>query len=241
MVNSHINSLGKKDEVRVMFNSIARNYDLLNHLLSFGIDILWRKRLIKELKKCSPQHVIDIATGTGDLAIMAVKKGIVKVTGVDISENMIAIGNGKIQNQKLQDKIDLTSGDAECLPFDNDSFDAAIVSFGVRNFENLDNGLLDIKRVLKEGGEFLILEFSQPDNKIFKIFYKFYSSFIIPLIGKIISKDSNAYNYLPESISKFPYGDEMIEILEKNGYCNCRYIPLTFQIATIYIGTKKSE
>jgi demethylmenaquinone methyltransferase / 2-methoxy-6-polyprenyl-1,4-benzoquinol methylase len=239
LADSYINSLGKKNEVRAMFNSIARNYDLLNHLLSFGIDIVWRKRLIKELIKSSPNHVIDIATGTADLAIMAVKRKVPNVTGVDLSENMISIGNMKLEKHLLKERILLKRGDAEALPFDDNSFDAGMVSFGIRNFENLDKGLTDIYRVLKSGSKFFILEFSQPDNVLFRKLYKFYLQYVLPLIGKIISKNSSAYNYLPESIGKFPYGREMIKILEKNGYYNCQFIPLTFQIATIYIGTKR--
>jgi len=239
LADSYNSNSGKKNEVRAMFNTIARNYDFLNHFLSFGIDVLWRKRLIRELKKEVPKHVIDIATGTADLAIMAVKHKIPKVTGIDLSENMLAIGNKKIENKSLNDKILLIKGDAEALPFDANTFDAAMVAFGIRNFENLDNGLRDIFRVMKNGSSFFILEFSQPDRFPFKQIYKFYSFKVLPLIGRIISKDSRAYTYLPESISKFPFGKEMVEVLKKNGFTQCRYIPLSFQIATIYIGTKE--
>lgn len=221
-----------------MFNTIARNYDFLNHFLSFGIDVIWRKRLIREMKKFNPTNLIDIATGTADLAIMAIHKGIYHVTGIDLSENMVAIGNYKIRKYSLENSISLVTCDAEALPFNDRTFDAAMVAFGVRNFENLDKGLMEIYRVLKDNSRFFILEFSQPDNVIFKKLYHFYSFHVLPKIGKIISKDNRAYHYLPESINEFPYGKEMLGILERNGFKDCYYIPLTFQIASIYIGTK---
>jgi demethylmenaquinone methyltransferase/2-methoxy-6-polyprenyl-1,4-benzoquinol methylase len=239
LVNPYNNDSGKKNEVRVMFNTIARNYDFLNHFLSFGIDKLWRKRLVKELRKVTPNHVIDIATGTADLAIMAVQRGIPMVTGIDLSENMIEIGNQKISKLSLKDKIFLSTGDAESLLFEEGSFDAAMVSFGVRNFEELEKGLIDIQRVIKPGGSIFILEFSQPERFPFKQLYRFYSFNVLPLIGKIISNDSRAYTYLPESIREFPYGSKMVEILGRCGFEQCRYISLTFQVATIYIGVKK--
>lgn len=231
---------GKKTEIRAMFNSIARHYDFLNHFLSFGIDILWRKRLIRELKKFDPQNVIDIATGTADLAIMAAEKGIPSITGVDLSSNMIDIGSLKIANKNLENIISLQIGDAEELNFPDGSFDAAIIAFGIRNFENLEKGLIEILRVLKSGGPLLILEFSTPTVFPVKQFYRFYSVIVLPFFGKLISKDRNAYNYLPESIKKFPFGENMIEILNRCGYEKCVFKPQTFQIATLYIGTKKS-
>jgi demethylmenaquinone methyltransferase/2-methoxy-6-polyprenyl-1,4-benzoquinol methylase len=239
LVNPYNTDSGKKNEVRAMFNSIARNYDFLNHFLSFGIDKRWRKRLVKELKKTTPFHIIDIATGTADLAIMAVKNGIPKVTGIDLSEKMIEIGNNKISKLSLQDKISLSTGDAESLLFEEGAFDAAMVSFGIRNFEELEKGLSDIQRVIKPGGAIFILEFSQPERFPFKQLYRFYSFTVLPFFGKLISNDSRAYNYLPESIREFPYGSKMVEILEGCGFVQCRYIPLTFQVATIYIGVKK--
>jgi len=239
LVNPYNTDSGKKNEVRAMFNTIARNYDFLNHFLSFGIDKLWRKRLIKELKKSNPNHVIDIATGTADLAIMAVQRGIPNVTGIDLSEKMIEIGNQKVSKLSLQDKISLSTGDAESLLFEEGSFDAAMVSFGVRNFEELEKGLIDIQRVIKPGGSIFILEFSQPERFPFKQLYRFYSFNVLPLIGKLISNDSRAYSYLPESIREFPYGSKMVEILGRCGFKHCRFIPLTFQVATIYIGVKK--
>jgi demethylmenaquinone methyltransferase/2-methoxy-6-polyprenyl-1,4-benzoquinol methylase len=239
LVNPYHTASGKKSEVRAMFNTIARNYDFLNHFLSFGIDVLWRKRLISELKRTNPLHVIDIATGTADLAIMAVRSGVPKVTGIDLSEGMIAKGIEKINKFSLHDKIDLIIGDAEALPFRDNSFDAAMVAFGIRNFEDLPKGLSDINRVLKTGGNIFILEFSQPEKSPIKQLYHFYSFRVLPFIGRFISKDARAYTYLPESISEFPYGEKLVGVLEQSGFSSCRFIPLSFQIATIYIATKR--
>jgi demethylmenaquinone methyltransferase/2-methoxy-6-polyprenyl-1,4-benzoquinol methylase len=222
-----------------MFNRIARRYDFLNHFLSAGIDIVWRKRLINELKRYNPGHVIDIATGTADLAIMAAKNGIPKITGVDLSLNMIEVGSKKINQQNLCNIIEIHIGDAEELSFESNSFDAAMVAFGVRNFEDLERGLIEISRVLKVGSPLLILEFSKPSIFPVKQLYRFYSVWFLPFLGRIISKDKSAYRYLPESISEFPDGASMINILYSCGYENCRFIPFTFQIATLYIGTKK--
>jgi demethylmenaquinone methyltransferase/2-methoxy-6-polyprenyl-1,4-benzoquinol methylase len=238
LVNPYNTVAGKKSEVQAMFDSIARNYDFLNHFLSFGIDVIWRKRLIRELKKTNPANVVDIATGTADLALMAVKKGIPRVTGVDLSEKMIEVGNEKILKYSLQDKISLITGDAEALPFSDNCFDAAMVAFGVRNFEDLGKGLQDISRVLKPGGSLFILEFSHPEKFPIKQLYHFYSFNVLPLIGRIVSRDKRAYQYLPESIKEFPYGNMMKRIIEENGFIQCRFIPLSFQIATIYIGIK---
>jgi demethylmenaquinone methyltransferase/2-methoxy-6-polyprenyl-1,4-benzoquinol methylase len=224
-----------------MFNSIARRYDFLNHFLSFGIDILWRKRLIKELQKFDPQNVLDVATGTADLAIMAAISNIPSVTGVDLSNNMIDIGSQKIIKKNLQSIINLQIGDAEELNFPDLYFDAAMVAFGIRNFENLEKGLKEISRVLKSGGPLLILEFSKPAIFPIKQIYWVYSAFLLPIFGSMISKDKKAYTYLPESIADFPFGSNMIEILNNCGYENCNYKSLTFQIATLYIGIKKLD
>jgi demethylmenaquinone methyltransferase / 2-methoxy-6-polyprenyl-1,4-benzoquinol methylase len=228
----------KKVEVRAMFNSIARNYDFLNHFLSFGIDKFWRRVLINELLKYKPQSVIDIATGTADLAIMAASKGVGEVIGVDLAPMMIDIGKKKISKSRYSYKIDLIIGDAENLSFPTNSFDAAMVAFGVRNFENLERGLDEINRVLKVGAPLLILEFSQPKSFPIKQFYFLYSKYLMPFFGRIISKDKSAYVYLPESIKKFPSGNNFIEILSKSNFENCRLKSLTFGIATLYIGHK---
>jgi demethylmenaquinone methyltransferase / 2-methoxy-6-polyprenyl-1,4-benzoquinol methylase len=231
----------KKTEIRAMFNSIARHYDFLNHFLSMGIDINWRKRLIRELKKYNPQNVIDIATGTADLAIMAAKKGIPSIIGVDLSSNMIEFGLEKIKKESLQNRVSLQIGDAEELNFQDGYFDAAIVAFGIRNFENLEKGLVEISRVLKDGSPLMVLEFSKPTIFPVKQFYWFYSKAFLPLIGRIISKDKSAYTYLPESIADFPYGNTLTTILNNCGFENCWYKPLTFQIATLYVGIKKEK
>ena len=229
----------EKYEIRAMFNSIAHHYDFLNHFLSFGIDVLWRKRLINELKKYQPQKVIDIATGTADLAIMAAKSGIQSITGVDFSNNMIEIGNKKVFKENLQNIINLKIGDAEDLKFEDQFFDAAIIAFGIRNFENLEKGLTEISRILKVGSPLLVLEFSTPTAFPVKQFYRFYSHILLPFFGKLISKDKNAYTYLPESISNFPFGEQMIPILKNCGFENCTFKSQTFQIATLYKGIKK--
>jgi demethylmenaquinone methyltransferase / 2-methoxy-6-polyprenyl-1,4-benzoquinol methylase len=231
----------KKTEIRAMFNSIARRYDFLNHFLSLGIDVIWRKRLIRELKKYNPQNVLDIATGTADLAIMAAKKGVPSIIGVDLSANMLKIGSDKIQREKLQNYIELQIGDAEELNFKDCTFDAAVVAFGIRNFENLEKGLIEISRVLKDGSPLLILEFSRPTIFPVKQFYWFYSKVFLPFLGRIISKDKSAYNYLPESIENFPFGINLINILENCGYEKCYFKPQTFQIATLYLGIKKKR
>jgi demethylmenaquinone methyltransferase/2-methoxy-6-polyprenyl-1,4-benzoquinol methylase len=229
---------GKKEQVAAMFDSISPKYDLLNHLLSLGIDIYWRKKAIQLLKESKPRTILDIATGTGDFAIEALQLKPEKVIGVDISEGMLAIGREKIKKLKLEDKIELRTGDSEKLLFEDNYFDAVIVSFGVRNFENLHKGLSDMCRVLKSGGTCIVLEFSKPSSFPFKQLYNFYFKRILPLIGKVISKDNSAYHYLPESVQAFPDGKEFISIFEKAGFQSTKCIPLTFGISTIYIGKK---
>ena len=227
--------------MRAMFNNIARNYDFLNHFLSFGIDIIWRKRLIRELKKFKPDIVLDMATGTGDLAIMASGAGVPKTIGIDLSNEMIAVGLGKIEHRKLNEKVELLVGDAENIEFENNYFDAAMVAFGVRNFEDLQKGLSEINRVLKPLQPLFVLEFSKPRIFPVKQFYQFYSFKLLPLIGRMISKDPRAYQYLPESIQAFPSGNEFLEVMRSCNFANCRQIPLSFRIATLYIGQKKCE
>lgn len=239
MVNPYNNNTGKKNEVRAMFNSIARSYDFLNHFLSLGIDIGWRKRVIRELKKYQPKHILDLATGTGDLGIMAVKKIPAKVTGVDLSPEMVAVGIEKIEKQNISNLISLEVGDAENINYPVETFDAAMVAFGVRNFENLEKGLLEINRVLKKNQPLLVLEFSKPTTFPVKQFYHFYSFYLLPFIGRMVSKDPRAYTYLPESIKAFPSGNEFIGVMEKCEFVNCRQIALSAKIATIYIGHKK--
>ncbi len=238
MIKPYNNDTSKKDEVRAMFNSIARNYDFLNHFLSFGIDVLWRRRLIRELKKYKPSKILDIATGTADLAIMASKIKDAEIVGVDLSSGMIEVGKEKVDRKNLNQKIQLLVGDAESLDLKLNSFDAAMVAFGVRNFEDLDKGLTEIAAVLKDKSPLFVLEFSKPQLFLFKQLYHFYSFKILPLIGKVISKDSSAYIYLPASINEFHSGKDFIQVMERCGFSDCRMIPLSLRIATIYIGHK---
>jgi demethylmenaquinone methyltransferase / 2-methoxy-6-polyprenyl-1,4-benzoquinol methylase len=228
----------KKEQVAHMFNNISRRYDLLNHLLSFGVDIYWRKQAIKLLKKANPKTILDIATGTGDFAIEALACKPEKIIGVDISEGMLEIGKEKIKKQGLQDKIHLQYGDSEKLPFPENNFDAIIVSYGVRNFENLEKGLSEMHRVLNPGGTVMIVEFSKPTKFPFKQLYNFYFNYILPFIGRLISKDRSAYKYLPESVNAFPDGKRFLEYMTKSGFKNVTWIPQTFGISSIYIGKK---
>ncbi len=229
---------GKKEQVANMFNNISKNYDLLNHVLSMGIDVLWRKKAIKMLQEDQPKLILDIATGTGDFAIEALALNPDKVIGVDISEGMLEEGKKKMKKKKLDHLIELQLGDSEKLLFPENNFDAVIVSFGVRNFENLEKGLSDMYRVLKPGGKTVIVEFSQPEKFPMKQGYNFYFKYILPQIGKLVSKDSDAYTYLPESVQAFPYGKEFVSILEKVGFKNTTCKSLTFGISSIYVGEK---
>lgn len=231
-------SLSKKEQVAEMFDNIAGKYDFLNHFLSMGIDIYWRKRLVKRLKKQAPKDILDVATGTGDLAIAMLKANPNKIVGIDISNGMLEVGRNKIKDKGLQDKISLQQADSENLPFEDNSFDAVTVSFGARNFENLEKGLSDMCRVLRPGGKLYILEFSQPTLFPFKQIYQFYFKYILPLVGKLVSKDNAAYTYLPESVGAFPYGEKLNIIIEKCGYSNAKNHPLTMGIASIYIAEK---
>ena len=228
----------KKEQIAAMFNSISGKYDFLNHFLSLGIDILWRKRAVRLLKKHQPKLILDIATGTGDFAIEALSLNPEKIIGVDISEGMLSVGREKLIKKNLTDKIELISGDSEFLPFKDNFFDAVIVSFGVRNFENLEKGLSDMLRVLKPGGKVVILEFSKPKSFPFKQIYQFYFQWILPKIGKLISKNHAAYTYLPDSVKAFPDGDDFLNILNKIGFQKNQCTPLTLGISSIYSGSK---
>ncbi|NOR75483.1 MAG: bifunctional demethylmenaquinone methyltransferase/2-methoxy-6-polyprenyl-1,4-benzoquinol methylase UbiE [Draconibacterium sp.] len=227
-------SQSKKVQVEEMFDNISNKYDLLNHLLSVNIDKIWRRNAINKLKQCNPKTILDIATGTGDFAIAATKISNVKITGIDISEGMLNVGRTKIERKGLANLISLQKADSENLPFKNNSFDAAIVGFGVRNFENLEKGLLEILRVLKPGGLFYVLEFSKPKNAPFKQFYKFYFTKILPLVGRLVSKDTNAYTYFPESVNEFPDGERFLTILADVGFTNNSCFLQSFGIASIY-------
>ncbi|GAB4259141.1 MAG: bifunctional demethylmenaquinone methyltransferase/2-methoxy-6-polyprenyl-1,4-benzoquinol methylase UbiE [Vicingaceae bacterium] len=229
---------GKKEQVADMFNNISKKYDFLNHFLSLGIDVLWRKKAIKLLKNEAPETILDVATGTCDFAIEAVKLQPEKIIGVDISEGMLSVGREKIKNKNLDHLISVQLADSENLPFDDGYFDAFTVGFGVRNFENLELGLKEMNRVLRKNGTGIILEFSKPKKFPLKQLYNFYFFKILPLIGKMVSKDNSAYTYLPESVEAFPDGEDFIAILHKTGYKNCKAYPLMGGIATIYEAKK---
>lgn len=231
----------KKGQVEEMFNNISNRYDLLNHLLSANIDKIWRRNTINKIIPYNPKKILDIATGTGDFAIAASKIKGIKVTGIDISEGMLNVGRKKVERKGLSNCIELLKADSEDLPFQDDMFDAAIVGFGVRNFENLQKGLSEIFRVLKPEGVFFVLEFSKPKKTPFKQFYHFYFTQILPLVGRIVSKDSTAYTYLHESVNEFPDGDRFLAILADIGFQETRCFPQTFGIATIYEAHKSNN
>jgi demethylmenaquinone methyltransferase / 2-methoxy-6-polyprenyl-1,4-benzoquinol methylase len=232
------NEKNKKEQVSTMFNAIAHRYDFLNHVLSLGIDRLWRRRAINNLKKYNPKIVLDIATGTGDFAIASLRLKPTSIIGIDISEGMLQYGNEKIAKKKLSHIITLEKGDSENLKFENETFDAITVGFGVRNFENLEKGLSEMFRVLKPNGIVAILEFSKPTAFPIKQLYWFYFRQILPIIGKTFSKDHRAYTYLPESVEEFPFGKAFESILLKVGFENTKIIPVSFGIATIYLAEK---
>ena len=231
-------SLSKKDQVAKMFNNISRRYDFLNQLLSLGIDKMWRKRAIRVLEPLKPKTILDVATGTGEFALEALKLNPDKIYGIDIAEGMLDIGRQKIQAKKASALVELLHGDSENIPFKENKFDAVTVAFGVRNFENLKRGLSEILRVLKPGGMVVILEFSKPASFPFKQIYNFYFRFILPRIGSIVSHDKAAYTYLPKSVEAFPDGEDFLRILHDVGFKNTQCSSLTFGISSIYIGTK---
>ena len=225
----------KKEQVATMFNNVAGTYDFLNHFFSVGIDKLWRRKLVNLIGESNPKIILDVATGTADLAIAETKLHPEKIIGVDISEKMLEVGKEKTKNYP---NIELALGDSEHLQFEDHTFDAVSVSFGVRNFENIPAGLSEMRRVLKTGGKVFILEFSKPKNWLVRKLYYFYFCNVLPFIGKMISKDSNAYTYLPESVRLFPDGVQFVELLRQAGYKNIICKTLTFGISTIYIGEK---
>jgi demethylmenaquinone methyltransferase/2-methoxy-6-polyprenyl-1,4-benzoquinol methylase len=231
-------SSGKKQQVARMFDSISNKYDFLNHFLSLGIDIRWRKKAIKLLAPGNPKLILDVATGTGDFAVEALTLNPDKVLGVDISEGMLEVGRKKMKDRGLDSKIELHTGDSENLPFEENKFDAVIVAFGVRNFENLEKGLAEMRRVLKPGGRVVVLEFSKPRSFPFKQLYHFYFTFILPKIGKLVSRDPAAYTYLPESVQAFPDGEKFVTILNQLGYKETACKPLTLGISSLYTAIK---
>jgi demethylmenaquinone methyltransferase/2-methoxy-6-polyprenyl-1,4-benzoquinol methylase len=229
----------KKEQVADMFNNISKTYDFLNHFMSLGIDIIWRKKAINELKKDQPKLILDVATGTGDFAFEALSiLNPDKIVGVDISQGMLDIAKQKIAKRGLGNKFEVKLGDSEKLPFEAGEFDAVTVAYGVRNFENLEVGMADINRVLKPGGKTVVLEFSKPKVFPIKQLYKFYFNYITPGIGKLFSKDSRAYSYLPESVAAFPDGEDFIAVMDKVGFKHTKCRPLAFGICSIYTGIK---
>lgn len=230
---------GKAQDVEAMFDAIAPRYDLLNRVLSFGIDVWWRKRAVALLKEENPRRILDVATGTADLALEAQQTlEADKVVGVDISEEMLAVGRKKIAARGLSDRVVLRTGDAQKLPFSDNQFDAALVAFGVRNFEDLEAGLTDMHRVLRPGGSLVVLEFSQPQVFPVKQFYQFYSRHILPRVGRLVSKNEGAYQYLPDSVAAFPSGPDFLERMRSAEYTDLQWKPLTFGIASLYYGRK---
>jgi demethylmenaquinone methyltransferase/2-methoxy-6-polyprenyl-1,4-benzoquinol methylase len=228
----------KKEEVAEMFDNISKRYDFLNHFLSLGIDKIWRRKAIRILSKSQPKVILDIATGTGDFAIAALKLKPTKVVGLDLSAGMLEVGRVKMKKKKIDHIIDMIQGDSENLPFESNYFDAFTVGFGVRNFENLEKGLGEMLRVLKPNATGVILEFSKPKKFPVKQYFKFHSKYIIPKVGSAISKDKSAYAYLPESVAAFPEGQEFIDIMKKVGYRNVESKLVSGGIATIYYGVK---
>jgi demethylmenaquinone methyltransferase / 2-methoxy-6-polyprenyl-1,4-benzoquinol methylase len=229
----------KKQQVADMFDDIAVKYDFLNRFLSAGVDVGWRKKAIRQLKELYPKKILDVATGTADVAIMA--SAILKpekIIGIDISDGMLEIGRQKIAKQGLNGIIELLNGDSETINFGDDTFDAVTVAFGVRNFQDLEKGLSEIKRVLKPGGKLVVLEFSQPKMPVVKSIYNLYMKVICPNVGKLFSKNRNAYKYLDASIKKFPEGKNFTQILDNLGYLNTYSKPLSLGICSIYCGTK---
>ena len=222
-----------------MFDTISGNYDGWNRVISFGIDIKWRKKVLKMVSDKNPEMILDIATGTGDLAILMTKTNAKKIIGLDISTGMLEVGRKKIAQKNLSDKIEMVLGDSENIPYADNTFDAITVAFGVRNFETLEKGLAEILRVLKPNGIFVILETSVPVKTPYKQGYKFYSKYILPLIGKLFSKDNSAYQYLSDSASVFPYGETLNNILRKIGFIEVKALPQTMGVATIYSASKK--
>lgn len=237
----------KKDQVARMFDNIAHSYDFLNHFFSLGIDVLWRKKAMRMLKKhlkgqptSGEIHLMDMATGTADFALEAMRSGIanVRVTGVDISPGMLAIGRKKVERKGWTDRVTLMEGDSADLPFDDATFDGYTVAFGVRNFEKLEAGLTEMHRTLKPGGLGVVLEFSKPTVFPLKQIFHFYFHTLMPGVGKLVSKDASAYTYLPESVEAFPEGSDFMDILKKCGYRECQMHRLTGGIASIYTGIK---
>jgi len=228
----------KKTQVTHMFDGISKSYDLLNRIITLGIDVLWRKRVVKLLQKEQPKSILDIATGTGDLVLELAKINADKIIGLDISPGMLEIGKQKVKNKKLEDRIDMQLGDSEALPFDKETFDGVTIAFGVRNFENLELGLQEIFRVLKPNGALVVLETAVPQNRLLRSLYSLYTQKIMPFIGKLFSKDPSAYQYLSDSAAIFPCGEQFNNILCKNGFIEVEDFPQTLGVSSIYFARK---
>ena len=228
----------KKEEVAEMFNNISVKYDFLNHFLSLGIDKIWRKKAVNELRALKPKRILDIATGTGDFALASLKISPEEIVGIDISEGMLSVGRDKMKKRQVDHIISMKLADSESIPFEDGYFDAITVGFGVRNFEHLEVGLTEMLRVLRPGGKAVILEFSKPKKFPVKQYYAFHSKYIIPFFGKRISKDEKAYAYLPESVAAFPEGEDFLTIVRKIGFEKVSGSIGSGGIATIYTGTK---
>jgi demethylmenaquinone methyltransferase/2-methoxy-6-polyprenyl-1,4-benzoquinol methylase len=228
----------KTEQISTMFDNIAPKYDFLNHFLSFNIDKTWRRKVRKTLAKTNPETILDMATGTGDLAIELAKMSCKKIIGIDISPKMLEVGVKKVEKKKLQEKITLQAGNSQNIDFNESTFDAVTCAFGVRNFENLELGLSEIFRVLKPNGNIAVLEFSKPKNNFFAWIYKFYFHNILPLLGRLVSKSDFAYKYLPQSVEQFPEGEKFLAIMKKVNFKNPVSKPLSFGIATLYTAHK---
>lgn len=231
--------LGKKKQVEQMFDTISEGYDNLNRVISLGSDMKWKKKIVRMVERSNPSSILDVATGTGDLAIMLSHTKATEIIGVDISEGMLSVGRKKVAAKNLSERIQLIQADSEKLPFEDNHFDVITVAYGIRNFEVLEKGLSEMLRVLKPGGLFVILETSVPTKFPFNLGYKMYTKFILPLIGKIFSKDKIAYSYLSESASNFPFGEVLNNILRKIGFIEVENKPQMFGAATIYVASKK--
>ena len=228
----------KKIQVTLMFDGISRSYDILNRIITLGIDVLWRKRVVNLLKKEHPKSLLDVATGTGDLVIELAKIDAEKIIGLDISPGMLEIGKQKVVNKQLDHRIEMQLGDSEALKFKNETFDGVTIAFGIRNFENLNLGLQEIFRVLKPNGTLVVLETAVPKNPLLKVFYSFYTQKIMPFVGKLFSKNRSAYQYLSDSAAIFPYGDDFNNILLKNGFIEVEDFTQTLGVSSIYFAKK---
>lgn len=238
-INPYDDNRSKSEQVREMFDSIAPAYDFMNRAMTFGIDKLWRAKAVKMIRNHSPRQILDIATGTGDLAIKLSRElPEVKITGVDLSEGMIEIGRKKVAEAGLDERVEMMTGDCLSLPMADDSYDCVTVAYGVRNFERLLQGYREMLRVLRPGGMLCVIELSTPTSAIVKPLYKIYTRYIIPAVGRMVSKDVRAYSYLPESIAAVPQGDDMLAIMREAGFTDTRHRPLTFGTCTIYTASK---